>query len=220
MCGRIAQNYTWRELHDLYALTGPALNIEPRYNIAPTTRIIAIRGDKDRRVASNMRWGLIPSWWREEKPPAHTFNARSDGIAGKPMWRKIHKTQRCIVPVSGFYEWKNEEGAKKPFFVTRETGEIMSLAGLWDRFEHEGEEILSCVIITTDANETMAPIHNRMPVILGRHDLNAWLSGLAENEILRPCPASRIRATEVSAYANKVANGGPECIEPVNPPRD
>lgn len=218
MCGRIAQYFTWRELHGLYGLTGPALNLEPRYNIAPTTDVVVIRGASDRRSASTMRWGLVPSWWHDDKPPAHAFNARSEGIASKPMWRRIHQSQRCIVPVSGFYEWKNEHGSKRPFLVTPEGGGIMSLAGLWDRFERDGKEVLSCVIITTDANETMAPIHDRMPVILGPYDLNAWLSGVAETEILRPCPPGRIVTTEVSSYVNRVSNQGPECIEPVKGP--
>lgn len=214
MCGRIAQYYTWRELHELYGLTGPALNIEPRYNIAPTTDIVAIRGATGKRIPSIMRWGLVPSWWKDDNPPTHAFNARSEGIAAKPMWRKIFNSQRCIVPVSGFYEWKNVDGTKKPYFVTLKDGAIMSLAGLWDRFERDGEEVFSCAVITTGANETMAPIHDRMPVILGPYDLNAWLSGLAEADILQPCPANRIVATEVSPYVNRIANHGPECIVP------
>lgn len=219
MCGRFTQKLSWAELVELYRLTQPPLNLEPRYNVAPTTQVLTIRSEAGHRLAAMMRWGLIPSWWKDAKAPPNTFNARSDRIAAAPMYRGPFKSRRCIVPMSGFYEWKTEAAAKggkplkRPFHITLATGEPMSVAGIWDLWKSAEGDLLSCTIVTTDANEIMAPIHNRMPVILGKDDFDPWLSGNASTEILRPCPASWLVAAEVSTYVNSVKNQGERCIE-------
>lgn len=215
MCGRFTQKFTWAELVETYRLTQPALNLEPRYNVAPTTQVLTIRGETAARVAAPMRWGLIPAWWQEGKPLPATFNARADTVATKPMFRSAFKSRRCIVPMSGFYEWKAEGKLKRPHYITMASGEPMSVAGLWEPRTVDGEERLSCTIVTTDANATMSPIHDRMPVILGKFDLDAWLSGRAAEEILRPCPANWISAIEVSTYVSNVRNQGEQCIAPL-----
>lgn len=215
MCGRGTQYFTWQELHGLYDIHSAPLNLDERYNVAPTTDIVTVRSGQGGRIAARMRWGLIPSWWKDDRPPASTINARAEGIASKPMWRKPFKSQRCVIPFSGFYEWKREGGGKRPFYITMADDGIMSLAGIWDVFEREGEEIHSCAIVTTSANEAMADIHDRMPVILGKYDLEPWLSGRAGAEALKPCPDSWIKATEVSPYVNSVRNQGEECIRPL-----
>ena len=215
MCGRGTQYFSWQELHELYDIHSPPLNLEERYNVAPTTDIVTVRDEPDGRVAAPMRWGLVPSWWKDDKPPASTINARAEGIDAKPMWRGPFKSRRCVIPFSGFYEWLREGKTKRPFYVTMADEGIMSLAGLWDAWQHEEETIYSCAIVTTETNLTMATIHDRMPVILGRSDIEKWLSGSSGVELLKPCPDDWIRAIEVSPYVNKVANQGPNCIKPV-----
>lgn len=125
------------------------LNLEARYNVPPTTEIVTVRNAAGARVASKKRWGLIPSWWKQDKLPASTINARAEGITSKPMWRGPFKSKRCVISFSGFYEWQREGKAKRPFYITMADDGIMSLAGLWDVWEHEGEEIHSCAIVTT-----------------------------------------------------------------------
>lgn len=215
MCGRFTQKFTWSELVKAYRLTQQPLNLEPRYNIAPTTQVLTVRRTVTERIATPMRWGLIPSWWKEGNRLPSTFNARSDRIDNAPMYRSAFKARRCIVPMSGFFEWKTEGESKRPHYVTMASGEPMSVAGLWEQRVVGGEETLSCTIVTTDANATMESIHNRMPLILGEQDLDAWLSGRAGKEILRPCPAPWIEAVEVSSYVSNIRNQGDKCIEPL-----
>ncbi|WP_405041443.1 SOS response-associated peptidase [Parvibaculum sp.] len=137
MCGRFTQFYSWRELVDLYGLSGTPLNLEPRYNIAPTTSVLTVHLDGNSRVVSQMRWGLIPTWWKEENRLPATFNARSDTVATKPMFRSAFKSRRCIVPMSGFFEWRTEVKVKRPFYVTMTSGQPMSVAGIWLPVERE-----------------------------------------------------------------------------------
>lgn len=213
MCGRFTQYMTWREMVERYRLTGAPLNLEPRYNIAPTTQILTIRADANGRYLSRIRWGLIPSWWKPENKLPATFNARADSVASKPMFRAAFKSRRCIIPSSGFFEWKMVDGKKQPYYITARDGGPLSFAGLWEAREESGEELLSCTIITTDANEVMAPIHNRMPVILGQYDLSSWLDGSSGVEVLKPCGAELIEARPVTTYVNSVKNQGERCIE-------
>ena len=221
MCGRFTQYFTWSELAELYGLTGTPQNIEERFNIAPTNEIWTVRTDNKGRYASKMRWGLIPSWWKQEKAPSHTINARAEGIASAKMWGPLLKRKRCILPMSGFFEWRGNPGQKQTYYITLSDGSPMPVAALWDCWTSaEGEEITSCSLITTAANAAMAEVHDRMPVILGRYDLESWLSGRADDAVLRPCPADRIRITEVSSRVNKVpGRGGVDdaaCIAPLN----
>ncbi|MBX3447494.1 MAG: SOS response-associated peptidase [Parvibaculaceae bacterium] len=219
MCGRFTQYFTWAELVELYGLTGSPQNVEERFNVAPTNRVWAIRADEKGRYASRMRWGLIPSWWKQEKPPTFTINARAEGIAQAKMWGPLFKRKRMILPMSGFYEWSGEKGSKRTFYITMGSGEPMAVAGIWDSWTGpEGEEVTSCSLITTEANSRMAEVHDRMPVILGRYDLESWLAGRADEAVLKPCPADWIKVEEVSSRVNKVKGGHDDraCIEPLN----
>jgi putative SOS response-associated peptidase YedK len=170
MCGRFSQHYTWRELVGLYRLTQPAINLQPRYNIAPTTTIDAVipRGG-DRFELVPMRWGLIPSWWKKSaKEVPSTFNARAETVAQKPMFRAAFKRGRCMIPASGYYEWKPTQSGKQPYYVSARDGSVLSFAGLWDD-SHDvqtGEAVKSCTIIVTAANVLTRSIHDRMSVIL------------------------------------------------------
>lgn len=214
MCGRFTQKFTWAELVELYRLTGPALNLEPHYNIAPTVPVLTVRGERGRHYTSMMRWGLIPPYHKagEKLYPLH--NARADGVATKPSFRAAFKARRCIVPASGFFEWKTEGKVKRPFYMTMRDGTPMSLAGIWEEREIDGEPLLSVAIITTDPNPRMAEIHDRMPVILGPFDIDAWISGSDPTSLLRPFPAASMEFTEVGTYVNSSRNQGEQCIAP------
>ena len=170
MCGRFTQAYTWRELVALYGLTQPAMNLQPRYNIAPTATIdVLIPHDSDQLELWPMRWGLIPSWWKQSrKELPSTFNARAETVTGRPSFRDAFRERRCIIPASGYYEWKPMPGGKQPYYISARDGSILPFAGLWDEWHdpESGEQIRSCTIIVADANALTRPIHDRMPVII------------------------------------------------------
>jgi len=220
MCGRFTQSYTWRELVELYRLTQPARNLRPRYNIAPTTAIDVVRlADTDPELVP-MRWGLIPGWWKKPaKEVPSTFNARAETVAQKPMFRSAFKRARCIVPASGYYEWRPAEGGKQPYFISAADGAVLSIAGLWDQWKdpETGEAISSATLIVTAANNFTRRIHDRMPVLLERHDLDAWLTGKAGVELLRSAPNDFLRMWPVSKRVNASGRGDddPSLIEPL-----
>ncbi|WGJ15772.1 SOS response-associated peptidase [Methylocapsa sp. D3K7] len=220
MCGRFTQSYTWRELVELYRLTVPARNLRPRYNIAPTTTIDVLRLSETGPELVPMRWGLIPGWWKKTaKEVPSTFNARVETIAEKPMFRSAFKRMRCIVPASGYYEWRTVEGSKQPYFISAADGAVLSIAGLWDQWKNPatGETISSCTLIITAENDFTRPIHERMPVFLGGDDRDAWLTGKAGVEVLRSAPNDLLRMWPVSTRVNKSGVGDDDAslIEPI-----
>jgi putative SOS response-associated peptidase YedK len=163
--------------------------LRPRYDIAPTRTIDVFRLAEAGPELVSMRWGLVPGWWKKttKEVPA-TFNARAETVAEKPMFRSAFKRTRCIVPASGYYEWRAVEGAKQPYFISAANGEVLSTAGLWDQWKNPetGEMISSCTLIVTAANDFTQRIHDRMPVLLGQHDLDAWLTGKAGDPFRLP----------------------------------
>jgi len=169
MCGRFTQRYTWREISDLYGLTGAARNLQAHSNIAPTDTVNVVRSANGANELVPMRWGLIPWWWKKplKQLPA-SFNARAEGIADKPMFRDAFKRHRCIIPASGYYEWMKMPDGRQPYFINAADGDVLSFAGLWDRWKNleAGEPVTSCTIIVTDANALTRAIHDRMPVVL------------------------------------------------------
>jgi len=190
MCGRFTQRYIWREIHDLYGLTGAARNLQAHYNIAPTDTVDVVRSAAAGTTELvSMRWGLIPYWWKKavKRLPA-TFNARAESVADKPMFRDAFKRHRCIIPASGYYEWIARPDGKQPYFISAADGGVLNFAGLWDRWKtpETGEPVASCTIIVTDANALTRTIHDRMPVLLDKADFEPWPSGSAGAELLRP----------------------------------
>jgi putative SOS response-associated peptidase YedK len=218
MCSRITQYMTWQELVDRYRLTGTPLNLERRYNIAPQTQIITIRANEKGRVASHMRWGLIPDGLPYEKRGRDLYSAQSDVVASNRIFCEAFKSRRCIIPASGFFEWRTVDGKKQPYHITACDDGPLSFAGLWEPREEGGEEHLSCTIITTDANNVMAQIHNRMPVILDQCDLSSWLNGSAGEEVLKPCANEMIAARAVFPFVNNVKCQSVHCIAPLDSP--
>jgi len=134
-----------------------------RYNVAPTTEIPVIRLIDGQRVMSGMRWGLLPSWSKDLKIAYNTINARAETVATKPVYRAAYKARRCLIPASGFYEWKRDIEPKQPYFIHHQDGSPLAFAGLWASWKGEDQVIESCTIITSTANDMMAELHNRMP---------------------------------------------------------
>jgi putative SOS response-associated peptidase YedK len=198
--------YTWQELVALYRLTLGTSNLQPRYNICPTTQIDTVVGTLGKRELVGMRWGLIPSWWNKplKEMRLATFNARAETVANKPMFRSAFKRNRCIIPASGYYEWQTTPAGKQPYYFTPKDGSILSIAGIWDEWKNPetGKPLKSCTMIITEPNKVAAKVHDRMPVLLAPNQFEAWLSGKAGAEILRPAPDRMLAMRPVSKRVN------------------
>ena len=196
---------------------GPA----PRYNIAPTQDIVAIRNDGTENRAEFMRWGLVPSWAKDPKIGNRMINARAETLAERPSFRVAYRRRRCLIVADSFYEWKREGRNRTPVRIMLESGGLFSFAGLWEAWKRPDDSwMLSCAIITTQANELVGAIHDRMPVILDPEDESAWLDPDLQDtdaisELLVPYPAEQMTAYEVSRIVNSPANDVPECIIPI-----
>lgn len=220
-------------------LTTPLLDLDERYNVAPTQRSPVVRADIGAdgtigpggpRALVTLRWGLIPSWAKDTKIGNTAINARAEGIESKPAFRSAFKRRRCIVPVSGFYEWKKTgEKTKQPYYITSAADdELLAFAGLWEWWKPpaddagvQAEPIESFTIITTTPNEVMANLHDRMPVILDRADFTRWLDPANTDtasllSLLKPYPSELLRCWPVSTIVNAPKNDVPECVERVN----
>ncbi len=189
------------------------------YNIAPTQDILAIRTTPEtgRVEYALLHWGLVPFWSKTAKSPHSLINARAEGIEKKPFFRSPFRHRRCIIPASGFFEWKLIEGHKQPYFVRPVGGGYFALAGVWDHWQGEdGKAINSCAIITTEANAMMREIHERMPLILEQGDLGTWLAPDTDQKMalamLVPFADGMMEAFPVSSKVNNPRNNGPECV--------
>jgi putative SOS response-associated peptidase YedK len=201
-------------------------DLAARYNIRPTQDLVAIVNEDGRPVARPMRWGLIPSWAKADKLPRSTFNARSDKLASSGMWRRPFSSTRAVVPASGFYEWKTENGEKKPQYIKPKSGEIFRFAAIYDHWINEhGETVESCAIVTTEANGFMSDIHDRMPAILDEETIALWLDPQSSNpdtlsSILLPAEDDLLEAHEVSTRVNGYRNDESSLIEPIDDQND
>lgn len=191
----------------------------PRYNIAPTQKVPALLVRNGRRVLAEMQWGLVPGWARDKKIGARLINARAETLAEKPAFRNALRKGRCLVPADGFYEWQKEDKRKIPMYIRLIGGRPFAFAGLYEFWRDADEELLSCTIITTEANELVRPIHTRMPVILPPEMHKPWLDPtLTEKEaacaLLRPMEGRLMEAFPVSSRVNSPRNDDPGCIIP------
>ena len=203
MCGRYSLHSNPEVVALLFGLSEvPAY--QPRYNIAPTAQVLIVRESG----AALVKWGLVPHWAKDPSAGARMNNARAETVAQKPSFRDAYRQRRCLIPANGFYEWKLENGLKQPYYVCPSGGELFAFAGLWEQWN----DLQTCAIITTEANEKMAAVHDRMPVIVSPAEYSAWLAG-AEG-LLRPCPDSAIDIRRVSRAVNNARNEDPRLIEP------
>ncbi len=232
MCGRFGLLHTWEEMFESYSLISPPLNFAPRFNIAPSQPIVVVRASREAggNTAGFLQWGLVPSWSKEISLGAKMINARAETVADKPAFRAAFRRRRCLIPASGFYEWQKQScGPKQPFWIAAADGGLLSFAGLWESWTSPaGDELQTCTIITTEANDALAPIHARMPVILEPADFDAWLDVgsdggddgtalSAVQDLLRPAADETTAARPVSTRVNNVRNDDARLIEPVDP---
>lgn len=239
MCGRFTQARSWSELVELYRVTEipTPSNLPPRYNVAPTDAVAVVRpvaspsvgpstridtGSPDsagERELVLIRWGLIPFWAKDTKIGARMINARAEGVAEKPAFRDAFKRRRCLVVADGFYEWRKDANARQPFHITPADARPFAFAGLWEAWAPPGGQRLdSCTIITTEANAALAPLHDRMPVMLEPAQFEAWLDpdrpGDEARALLRPYGGA-LSVQPVSTRVNNVRNDDAECIQPL-----
>jgi putative SOS response-associated peptidase YedK len=224
MCGRFVQ------IADPLTIRAGVMNLDideaavaafrPRYNVAPTQDILAVLNTPAPRLTLT-RWGLIPSWAKDPSMGGRLINARAETLSGKPSFRDAYRKRRCLIFADGFYEWKTGEKAKTPFLLRMKSGSPFALAGLWERWQDRdsGREVLSSTIVTTGANGLVAPIHDRMPVILGPEDYGVWLTpgrpdDAALASCLKPYPPEPMEAYEVSRLVNDPRSDSPEYIRP------
>jgi len=220
MCGRYTLKSTVRQIEAGLGFDCTEVDLRPRFNIAPSQHVAVVPNAGERRLRQ-FRWGLVPSWAKDLSIGNRLINARAETAAEKPSYRNAFKRRRCLVIADGFYEWKREGQGKTPMYIRMRDGRPFAFAGLWESWRPAGgEELRSCTILTTTPNRLLAPIHDRMPVILPRECYDRWLNPAADDpaalrELLRPSDPDALEAYAVSSLVNSPANDRPQCIEQV-----
>jgi putative SOS response-associated peptidase YedK len=229
MCGRFTDLYTWDDIYRYYEFLGETpTNWGQNFNVCPTQPVGAVFLDDGKRRFQRMRWGLVPRWWSKslkESARLATFNARAETVETKPFFRGAFKRNRCLMPVSGYYEWHYENPDDKkekpqPYYFTAADGSpFLTAAGLWDEWTDKasGETIRSCTMIITEPNKFVAEVHDRMPVLLQPDEFDAWLDGTSGKEVLKPANENLLRKWPVSKRVNSSRADGsdPTLIEPL-----
>jgi len=221
MCGRYTVTSTPEALRALFCYEEQP-NFPPRYNVAPTQPIAIVRLVDGKRHFALVRWGLLPSWVKDPKTFTLLINARGESAAEKPAFRAAMKRRRCLIPADGFYEWQAAGERKRPFYVRAKSGAPLAFAGLWETWTGpNGEELETAAIVTTRANRTLSPIHERMPVIVPPEGFDLWLDGATVDSttaaaLIAPAPEGLLEAYEISTAVNRVANDNPMLIEPAS----
>ena len=227
MCGRFARRSTREVLADWFGVDLEDLPaFSASYNIAPQSVQPVVRPSQDSgaREFALLRWGLVPFWAKDAKIGYSTINARAEEVANKPAFREALRKRRCLVPADAFYEWARIDAkTKQPFAIALKSGEPYALAGLWERWRpKDGEALETFTILTTDANEVLEPIHNRMPVILEPKDYDRWLDAdekaAPHADLLHPYAANQVRAWPVSDRVGNIRNNDASLLYPVDTP--
>ncbi len=220
MCGRYTLTVPVEILAEEFGVTGPLPEVPPSYNIAPTQEVAAVLADDGERRLEMLRWGLIPSWADDPGIGSRMINARSETVPEKPSFRRAFRERRCLILADGFYEWKRTNDGKQPYYIRMEDERPFAFAGLWESWRGGREEIRSCTILTTEANDRVSNIHHRMPVILAPEDHGLWLDpDVREADpllpLLAPYPDDVMEAYPVSRFVNRPTNDDPRCVEPL-----
>lgn len=222
MCGRFSLGTDPRQVAAAFGLAPELLPDQPRYNVAPTQSVLAVVRDADGLRAGPLRWGLVPAWAKDPAVGSRMINARSETVDSKPSFRSLFRGRRCWVLADGFYEWKKEpgKGPSQPYYFRMPDGRPFAFAGLWDRWARGDDELVTCTILTTAPNAVVAPVHDRMPVILPAEVRDRWLdpdTGAMElKALLRPYPGE-LEGFPVSRLVNAVANDTPEVRQAATP---
>ena len=218
MCGRMAITLPHEAMSQMFDATlSNDLPDVPNYNVCPTVQVHTVTSEDSVRRVQPMRWGFIPKWYKKPNGGPLLINARSETIAEKPAFRDACRHRRCLIVADGFYEWKREEDQTPlPWWVTRADGAPMVFAGVWQEWGTETDRQVTCAIVTTNANDDMAPIHHRLPVILDQEDWGLWLGekGKGAATLMKSAPEGTLSFVRVSTQVNSNRSSGPELIEP------
>jgi putative SOS response-associated peptidase YedK len=218
MCGRFAVTLPTDAMAQLFdALPANDLPEVPDYNVCPTTRIATVRAEEGQRRLAPMRWGFLPQWYKSPTDGPLLINARVETIADKPAFRAACRARRCLIPVTGFYEWtKDGDGNRLPWYIRRADGDTLAFAGIWQDWARDGEALRTCAIVTTAANTKMQAIHHRMPVVLEPADWPLWLgeAGKGAAPLMQPADDAVLEFYRVDPKVNSNRASGPELIEP------
>jgi putative SOS response-associated peptidase YedK len=239
MCGRYTSTSTLSDLAEVFEVDEVRTEaLPPRYNVAPTLDVyaVALRGWQEeggkgpRRALGTFRWGLVPSWAQDPSVGSRMINARAESLASRPAFRTALARRRCLIPADAFYEWQRRpDGGKLAYAIRRRDGQPMAFAGLWEVWRDPAAEggtgpalLRTCAIVTTRANELMAPIHDRIPVVLDRPDWGVWLDPgtgpQGAQQLLQTPPSEWFEVYPVGSLVNSVRNDGPELLEPLSFP--
>lgn len=216
MCGRYNLIATGQQIMDHFGL--PSLPAQdPDYNIPPGQKILAIVQLEDgSSKAVNLHWGLIPSWAKDHAIANRLINARAETLTEKPSFKKAFQHRRCLIPATGFYEWQATTTRKQPYHIHKPDNSLFAFAGIWEHWKNDQETVYSCAIITTDANGTMTPIHDRMPVIIAPEDYNRWLNKQATNikiaDFLATDAYASMQANPISTRINNPLHNDESCL--------
>jgi putative SOS response-associated peptidase YedK len=218
MCGRFTLTASTERVVEFFGLAEVPV-LPPRYNIAPTQPVLAVRRDgADPPRAVLLRWGLIPSWAKEARIGNQMINARSETAAEKPAFRTPLRRRRCLIPADGFYEWQKCGKSKQPYCIRRTGDRLFAFAGLWDRWQGDEGPVETCTILTTDANDLVRPIHERMPIILPESAFAGWLDPALQDPakvlpLLQPLPAEQLHPFPVSSWVNDPHHDDARCLQ-------
>jgi len=218
MCGRFEIHSAIELIAKIFGIHEWDIEYLPSYNIAPSQDILLVVNDGKRRLVKS-RWGFVPSWSKELSAGYKMINARAESVADKPSFRQAFQNQRCLVVADGFYEWKKEGTTKRPFYIRLKSGKPLGFAGLYNVWKSpEGEQICTSTIITTDANELLHPLHDRMPVITPPDAYDIWLDPMIHDKallqaVLKPYASDALDTYEVTPKVNSPKNNSPENIQ-------
>ena len=220
MCGRYALLSSMEQVRDRFAPGHALLPLPARYNIAPTQPVMVVHSECGRPAMEPMQWGLVPFWSKDPTMGARLVNARAETLAVKPAFRGPLMRRRCLIPASGFYEWKRIGTHKQPYFIHLRDRRLFAFAGLYDEWPSpDGSPLRTCAVVTVEPNALIAPIHTRMPAILREWDEELWLTpGFVPASrvmpALGPMPEELMSMEPVSGYVNNARHEGPECLSP------
>ena len=226
MCGRFTQERPASELADIFGAEPLVDELGARFNVAPTDDALVVVQRDDRRGLTAYRWGLIPHWATDIKTGSRMFNARAETLTTSPAFRDAFRRKRCVVPVDSFYEWKREGAVRQPYRIVRTDGRPLALAGLWSGWRDPATDTVrrTFTIVTTTPNDTIADLHDRMPVVLAEGDWDRWLDPAPRDPgdlraLLEPTDAIDLHIYAVERFVNDVRRDGPELIDPLAPGR-
>lgn len=224
MCGRYTLARSQQELSERFGIKQLFVDLEPRYNIAPSQSVPVVISDEGERKLQAYQWGLIPAWVKDLQKTKPLINARCESLIEKASFKNSFKKRRCIVPAEGFFEWKKQGAQKRPMFIHSADSELIAFAGIWDEWRtEEGTPVRTFCIITTEANSLVSDVHDRMPAILDKDAEAKWLDESINDpqqlmELLHPCPENRLKMHEVSPRVNSFKEDCAELIEPAEAP--